>query len=955
MFVGRERELTQFEGAIATATAGGAAVVLVLGEAGIGKSTLVAHAAAAAGVELVVGRSSRGSAETIPFASLVDILRAVRRAHPELLDSPDAEALEQLVSRRAAVTGPESSPLAVFDATLTLLARLAAVGTRVVLFEDLQWADPLTWDLFDFLARYLVDEGVVVVGTYRAGSTVRDVEDRRRLAELSRLPLVRRIQPGRLARGDVARLTAAVVGDAVPPEVVDEIMARGDGNPLFTEELAAASAAGESIPQLLSDLFAADIGHLDHDAKAVLAALATLGRETPDALLRAVVDVDDAALDKALHAALAADVIVLDERADGFAFRHALIGDVVASQLLPSERRRLHGRIADTLVTRPELAATPTMAAGELAFHLERAGDVTGAFHAMLRASDELQCVAPAAALAQVERALALWDQAGAPDDERAPREWQAAELAYVTGDGARAVTFATEALARRAPSRGEAWGHERLARYLWTAGRLAESEVEYRLAAALVDPDDRTVDTAIVCAGLAQGEFLFCRYAAAQTWCEQALAVVTDPDVDRATWVHATRVLGLVHSHLGDTDAAIALCERAAAAAELPDDRALATIYLAESLLHAARFDAAVAVALDGAAEGQRAGFDRSMGGYLSAMAVEGLTRLGRWSEARALLERLAGVDAVPPTALRLRVAAAALAARRGERERARAEIARAEQLQVDPWHVIHLSAGRADVALLCGEPAVAASAAGDGWTSECGRDHRWPARFALLAVAAEVEQALDALARREPVDVDAVVACLAQRVADARTACTRPDTGELPVGVAPFLAHAEASITRLTTGDPEAWARAAAAWDEHADRWGAAVARVREAEAAAAVGEAARASDALRAAHHTAVELQARPLLADIDAVATRTRLRVEQEPVTALGASDASRLGLTSREAEVLALVAAGRTNRQIGAELFVSEKTVSVHVSNILRKLGATSRVEAAAVAQRLGMA
>jgi DNA-binding NarL/FixJ family response regulator len=127
-----------------------------------------------------------------------------------------------------------------------------------------------------------------------------------------------------------------------------------------------------------------------------------------------------------------------------------------------------------------------------------------------------------------------------------------------------------------------------------------------------------------------------------------------------------------------------------------------------------------------------------------------------------------------------------------------------------------------------------------------------------------------------------------------------------------------------------------------------------VREAEAAAAVGAAARASDALRAAHHTAAELGAQPLLAEIDAVATRTRLRVEQEPVRAIDANDAARLGLTSREAEVLSLVAAGRTNRQIGGELFVSEKTVSVHVSNILRKLAVTSRVEAAAVAQRLGM-
>ena len=89
------------------------------------------------------------------------------------------------------------------------------------------------------------------------------------------------------------------------------------------------------------------------------------------------------------------------------------------------------------------------------------------------------------------------------------------------------------------------------------------------------------------------------------------------------------------------------------------------------------------------------------------------------------------------------------------------------------------------------------------------------------------------------------------------------------------------------------------------------------------------------------------------DIEALARRARISLEPPPVLALGESGAARLGLTSREAEVLALLAAGKTNREIGAALYVSEKTASVHVSNILRKLGVSSRVEAAAIAQRVG--
>ncbi len=115
--------------------------------------------------------------------------------------------------------------------------------------------------------------------------------------------------------------------------------------------------------------------------------------------------------------------------------------------------------------------------------------------------------------------------------------------------------------------------------------------------------------------------------------------------------------------------------------------------------------------------------------------------------------------------------------------------------------------------------------------------------------------------------------------------------------------------------------------------------------------MGAAARAAGALREANDLAVPLGAGPLLAEIEAVARRTRISVEAPARPSLGRGPAQ-LGLTPREIEVLELVAAGRTNRQIGDELFVSEKTASVHVSNILRKLGVTSRVDAAAVAQRL---
>jgi DNA-binding NarL/FixJ family response regulator len=111
------------------------------------------------------------------------------------------------------------------------------------------------------------------------------------------------------------------------------------------------------------------------------------------------------------------------------------------------------------------------------------------------------------------------------------------------------------------------------------------------------------------------------------------------------------------------------------------------------------------------------------------------------------------------------------------------------------------------------------------------------------------------------------------------------------------------------------------------------------------------------LRAAHQTTVELGAAPLRAELQALARRGRLDLETEAAATPAAEPPSPLdplGLTAREQEVLALVALGRTNAQIAQTLFISPKTATVHVSNILGKLGVRNRVEAATVAHRLGI-
>jgi DNA-binding CsgD family transcriptional regulator len=293
-------------------------------------------------------------------------------------------------------------------------------------------------------------------------------------------------------------------------------------------------------------------------------------------------------------------------------------------------------------------------------------------------------------------------------------------------------------------------------------------------------------------------------------------------------------------------------------------------------------------------------------------------------------------------------------LAARSGEADLALGQLAAAEALPIDGWHQTVRYATSADVHLALGGWAEAAQAAEQGWTANRLTSVLWAARFTMFGVVAEVERTLDQRARREAVDVDAALARLQERVEAARSFAECVPGGPQR-DTAAHLAHAIASLTRLTVSDADAWAVAAARWSDLGDRWATAGALVREAEAAAGDGAADRAATALRRAHAIAGELGASPLLAEIDAVSSRTRVSIQAPTRVVLEESSAERLGLTPREAEVLALVAAGRTNRQIGEELYVSDKTASVHVSNILRKLGVNSRVDAAAVAQRLGIA
>jgi DNA-binding CsgD family transcriptional regulator len=268
-----------------------------------------------------------------------------------------------------------------------------------------------------------------------------------------------------------------------------------------------------------------------------------------------------------------------------------------------------------------------------------------------------------------------------------------------------------------------------------------------------------------------------------------------------------------------------------------------------------------------------------------------------------------------------------------------------------------------RAEFELWRGRPdaALAAIDGGLAWVEPKGMPH-----FGSLVLAAGARVDADLLERsraaRDPdVDAEAVVERIDSRIAAIAAFVDRVEAeAGARLDVLAFLRAAEAERSRAAgASDPARWEAAVELWEARERPYDAAYARWRLAEAYLGRGERTAARDALAAAAAWARDHGAGPLLSEIESLGRRARLDLAPDEATTPGQTEpppaeADRLGLTPREREVLGLVAVGLTNRQIADRLFISENTVGVHVGNILGKLEASSRTEAAGIAHRLGL-
>ena len=967
----RDAELAAWADAVQLCRAGSGSVVLVTGEAGIGKTRLVEECLRRTGgpVHLVLGACPPVAGTDLPYVSVRQGLRGLRRtvspAQQELLAA--WTGADPAGDPAGAGAGSRTGQVRLFEGLVGVLSGLAAERPVLFVVEDLHWADRSTLDLLAFLAGSARSDRLLLLLTTR-DDLPRDSALRPWLAELARLPHTTVLPLARLGPQDTVALLQQRLGAAPAPGLADAVHRRAEGNPLFTELLMPDVEAGRlELPPLLRDLLTVRFARLGADARRLLALAATVGRTVGDDLLVATSGLGEDDGGRALHELVDQQVLRPDRDGERVEFVHELLREAAYAELLPGERRRLHRRLADAMV----LAEPAPEAAGEIAHHYLAAGAVAQALPLTVRAGLAAgQAYAHAEALGLLRQADALWDRV--PDAEqvsplgRSALLAAAAAAADLVGDAADAVHLVTRALALADPGdvAERARLHERCGTYNFHGGHADAAQTAFAQALELLPAEPPSAVRAEVLASLALLAMAWTRLDEAAATAAQAVAAAQAARAQRQE-SRARNALGVVLAWQGDLAAGIAELRAAADLARAVDDRddlAAATINLGHVLGVAGWHDEAVQTCLQGYEEACRAGLEREHGSFLLANAAAALLRAGRWAEADRLLRR---ARERAPRGLRAftgLLQSAWLATRRGDLEHAGELVAAAQGLLDDagggqPSWRRELLEVAAELHVLRGCRAEAAAAVEEALAlTEQAGEPRSAGPLLLSGLRSAADAAEHARAVR-----DAAAEAAARTAGEslhARALALDPcpfDVGRGALPEAGALATArDGELGRLRgSADALAWTRAADAWRRLERPYEAAYAQWRAAEALFAAGDGAGAAASLLAAHRGAAVLGASGLVEELRALAHGQRVALDVVDAAPSTAAEHT-LGLTPRELEVLTRVTAGQTNRQIAEGLFISVKTASVHVSNILRKLDVGRREDAARIGRQIGL-
>ncbi|MDM8086300.1 AAA family ATPase [Cellulomonas cellasea] len=961
-FVARHQQVEQIAAALARAAEGRPGAVLLGADAGVGKTRLLqrsAELAQRAGATVVTVHCVDLGEIGLPYLPFAEALSQLRALQPEAVGGAltSRPALGRLLSAGAhelPAGEDQTSRLQLFDGLTEVLGAVGRAGAPLLLvIEDLHWADPSSRDVLRFLLARLRQEHLLVVASYRADDLHRRHPLRPMLAELTRHPRVERIDLPAFTVDELREFATATLGRALPEAELRRVSERSEGNAFFAEELLETTAADDdSLPWTLRDVLRSRLEQQDPAVQRLAQVASVAGRRVDEPLLRAVAqeaagaELDAAhGFDAVLREAVAHHVLQGEDQR--IAFRHALLAEAVYADLLPGDQVALHRAYLRAMEADPTLGLP-----SQVAVHAMRAHDLPTALrasHAAARAA--AQVLAHVEELRQRETVLELWDAVpgaaalvGADLVDVLLAASRAAsrcgELERAIALAARAVEAATGDVTRQAQVR------TLLARRLLADDRVRDAHTEAGLAlAALAEaPSPEALPWALA------------------THARAAMNLDLDEEAERSaeSAVASARAVGNAGAEadalttlavlvVDDPERAAALLTESAARARQAGDLAteLRTLHnLATTHYYAGQLAQSHAIATQATAQARDAGLALSVGG----VTVWAFSEIVRY----ALGDLSPAPQDHPPAPASMAPLFAAIelysAVARGD-----ADVIERGQAMRSSWDrdgQLALIAGGCTIEALAwagrGDEAVDLALElidhlGRTWSD----NFLGGIRLAALALGALADGA--ERDRHAGADPAARLALGSELIERARAAAERgrPRGGRLgPEGKA-WLARAEAERARLDgAADPARWQAAteAFAYGHHYDG---ACTRARWAEALLASGDRLGASREAARALLDAQQMGAEPLRAWVAALARRGRLDV---PGVRAPAVDL----LTAREAEVLALVADGLSNRQIGERLFISGKTVSVHVSNLLAKLGASGRAEAVDVAHRRGL-
>ncbi|MBA2718829.1 MAG: AAA family ATPase [Chloroflexi bacterium] len=977
VFVGRVAERAALSAALERAATGEPGIVLISGEAGVGKTRLlteVSTLSAGMGVTAVGGLCVDVAAGTLAYAPFVDIVRELHRAgYTAALPPPTRSELSRLIpeirpARDAAPGGGQGGQGRLFAAVRDLLAVASTPTPILVTIEDLHWADASTLDLVTYLARSVQTEPWLLVATARIDTLNRRHPLLGVVAELARLPWFERIDIARFDEGEVVQQLTGILGRIPEPDLAREVFERSDGNAFFAEELVATGGVrGAPLPTSLREVLAARLAALDDVTQGIVRVAAVAGRVVGHELLERVAATPSPVLIAALREAVDQRVLLhVVDPAPGYAFRHALLREAALDQLLAAERTVIHRAIADTLEQEALSPGGELARTGEIAYHALAAGDLPRALTASLAAVTAAEAAsAHAEAEVHLDRILEIWprvpDAAAQVGMDHPDLLARAARAAASAGHQARGAALARDALAELDPADRQ----RRVAvllelfDYAWEATDIAAAEGAVLEATSMLGEERSatSVQAFTADAGLRwhQG-----RYTSAREAALRGIAIARECGA-RRDLARALTILGQIHTHLGETNnAEESYAEAARIFEDLsdPDVQTRSSRYRAWARYMHGRFEESLALNRHALTIARRVGSDGRYGVLLLDGILESLIELGRWAEARATGGQILERKTISFEVVYTHMSLARLDTLQGRIAEAEHEIAQAAEIPaVGPHRIWQLedtiflayATGRHADGRRLMESALAAS-------PEPDRDATlW---WSLLkAIGGEADRADAARRRRRITEVVEAVATGRRYLAvfrrSAHAAIEADGAGPM---VRSELSSADAEESRLEDRpEPALWMPAVEARFELQQPWELAYARYRQAEAVLASGGGAiDAAPPLRDAHAAASNLGAAPLRIAIEALASRARIQLDSPQGSAGPAMKTSATTLTARELEVLTLVAAGHTNREIGDRLFISEKTVSVHVTHAMNKLGALSRYEAAAAATRQGL-